>query len=97
MEHDGIDTVQVLVPKEAVLTPVLGDVLCGVTREGTSRSGKYFPNSGPAQPFAPPYGFILSPTPSNNTRGMQLHFQLNAGHGQRGTRVAVLGSEPSSC
>lgn len=29
MEHDRVDTIQVLVPKEAVLTPVLCDVLCG--------------------------------------------------------------------
>lgn len=29
MEHDRVDTIQVLVPKEAVLTPVLCDVLWG--------------------------------------------------------------------
>lgn len=29
MKHDGVDTIQVLVPKEAVLTPMLSDVLCG--------------------------------------------------------------------
>lgn len=29
MKHDGVDTIQVLVPKEAVLTPMLGDVLWG--------------------------------------------------------------------
>jgi hypothetical protein len=27
MKHDRVDTIQVLVPKEAVLTPMLGDVL----------------------------------------------------------------------
>lgn len=30
MEHDRVDTIQVLVPKEAVLTPVLCDVFWGV-------------------------------------------------------------------
>lgn len=33
MEHDRIDTIQVLVPKEAVLTPVLCDVLWGGGRQ----------------------------------------------------------------
>ena len=35
MEHDRVDTVQVLVPEELVFTPVLSDVLWG-TREGAS-------------------------------------------------------------
>lgn len=79
MEHDRVDTIQVLVPKEAVLTPVLCDVLWGggVAREGTSRSGNYFPNSGPAQPFAPHYGFSFPPR--NSTRWTDLHFHLNTG------------------
>lgn len=43
----------------------------GVAREGTSRSGNYLPNSGPAQPFAPHYGF--SPPPTGTVRGAQIY------------------------
>lgn len=70
MEHDRIDTIQVLVPKEAVLTPVFCDVLWGVAREGTSRSGNYFPNSGPVPPFTPHYGFS---SPPGTVRGAQTY------------------------